>query len=128
MQKSFKLLIAVAASITSGSAVQAQGARLDEQSAKIVDQLERLVQRPNVIAITKAQRKSMDSLETAYLQMARAIEAESRAADNKMQVSMKFREQQLAFHDHVRKLMTPSQLDDFEKNAYAAATAPKGTP
>lgn len=110
--------------LMSATHVQAQAPKLDEQSASIVDQIERLVTRPNPIAISKGQRKTIDSLKGPYLKAMNAAAASARGGDQ-MKAMMKIRDTQFGFRDIVRKLMTPSQLDAFEVNATAASYGTK---
>ena len=109
------------------SRTDAQAPKDVGNSAQITDQIERLVTRPNAIAIDKDQRRVVDSLKITYLKEMRALEAASHGGDQMANV-MRAREKQLAYRDIVRKLMHPSHLEDFEKNAYEANFGTKGRP
>ena len=91
-----------------------------ERQAKIVDQLERLVSRPNPIALSVTQRHAIDSLKAKYLKEVLLHEKASSTKDP-MEAGQEFRKNQLLYYEAVQKLLTPSQLPDFEKNRYAAS-------
>lgn len=111
--------MALVAMLSFGLSSAAHAQSVDNSDAAIADHIERLVTRPQLITLSHKQRTTIDSLKVVYVRAARTIEA-NRAADP-MTNAQNFRKMQNEFQDFVLKLMTPSQIDDFQKNLYASA-------
>ena len=99
----------------------AQSTPVSAQERSLGDALEKLVTRPNPIALDKPQRLFIDSVKIEYVTEVSKLEKDSKAGENPMESMQKMSAVSSRYQVLVRKVLKPEQQVLFDKNLEAAS-------